>query len=198
MTFRSTLPREERRSPFRPRRRCRCFDPRSRVRSDSPARCRASGCRRFDPRSRVRSDRTSAALAAARLRFDPRSRVRSDRGAALIARVIAQFRSTLPREERPLPASRRRSSTCFDPRSRVRSDAPTSRSSPPRPCFDPRSRVRSERPIAARTGSRPCAISLSGRYPGQKLPFCQRVAASANRPAQADTIEVRAPGSDDQ
>jgi len=123
LQFRSTPPREGRpRGSPRRATECRCFDPRPRVRGDSPAAAglgrrnlfrstppregrrdrttRTQSVRSFDPRPRVRGDLSAASSPRSARRFDPRPRVRGDLSAA------------------SSPRSARR----FDPRPRVRGD----------------------------------------------------------------------------
>ena len=100
MPFRSTLPRGER--PLN-------------MRSRAPRRC-------FDPRSRAGSDGNAPRPAPRRRRFDPRSRAGSV-GKLLSWRVdVSEFRSTLPRGERPARRCCDTGPRCFDPRSRAGSD----------------------------------------------------------------------------
>ena len=100
------------------------FDPRSREGSDLQQPMRVSGDKvsirapakgatrdwramlrvdvSFDPRSREGSDLSRSPQTAGTAGFDPRSREGSDRRAQQVMRAGREFRSALPRRERPL------------------------------------------------------------------------------------------------
>jgi len=123
-TFRSTLPRGERRASSR----SPC--PTHPVSIHAPAwgatqrGWRSDQCiERFDPRSRVGSDAMAMQSPSIFTQcFDPRSRVGSDRLGRRVDSACGPFRSTLPRGERQYTVGTMPTAPGFDPRSRVGSD----------------------------------------------------------------------------
>ena len=104
VAFQSTLPHGERLAvPTEAENRTGCFNPRSRMGSDSaPLTWSCLGCG-FNPRSRMGSDPGSVGCGTSMAYFNPRSRMGSDWGRyqAERATLISGFQSTLPHGERP-------------------------------------------------------------------------------------------------
>ena len=98
--FQSTLPHGERHWAYSRILRIRCFNPRSRMGSDTRGKIKNRHCEGFNPRSHMGSDRKSSAYCSLLHCFNPRSHMGSD----------------------PRTAQYRRSCLGFNPRSHMGSD----------------------------------------------------------------------------